>query len=248
MLPITSTPPNTSTLVQSQNQTQTTEFTHNGRLLQLVTPEQTNATNVFYQPSQVTQTTHQSTNDPLSKLTLKTGFSFLHYQDSDKAKLFTFLNKVWGESHSYYMKDTHIRFQNPEALDQAASQSNITVLMDNEKNEIAGCIQHHFNYDGDKAYFGLLCINDNYRGKKLADKLIDKVETEARQKGHNNINILVVKSADKLVGYYQKKGYELTGKEIPREAEWLKGVKEEYKDKVDFVEMRKPLPFETITG
>ncbi|MCX4026831.1 GNAT family N-acetyltransferase [Endozoicomonas sp. SM1973] len=238
MLPITASKQSTTISTPAQCQSSTAQNIHNGRQIQLVTPQQTNATNVFYQPSQALV---QATNDLTSKLKLTTGFSFLSYQDIDKSKLFSFLNKIWGESHSYYMNETHIRFQNEQELDQAANQSDILVLMDNEKQKIAGCIQRHFTYDKDKAYFGLLCIDDSYRGKKLADKLIDKVETDAQQKGHDQMHILVVKCADKLINYYHKKGYELTGKEIPREAEWLEKVKDEFKDKVSFVEMRKAL-------
>ncbi|MDE1464927.1 GNAT family N-acetyltransferase [Spartinivicinus sp. A2-2] len=84
-------------------------------------------------------------------------------------------------------------------------------------------------------------FNGSYRDKKLADKLINKVETDAQQKGYDQMHILVVKYADKLISYYHKKGYELTGKEIPREADWLEQVKDEYKDKASFVEMRKSL-------
>ncbi|WP_163832754.1 GNAT family N-acetyltransferase [Spartinivicinus ruber] len=238
MLPVTAIQQSTSTLSNREAEQKIASINHNGRQLQLLTPEQASTPSLLYKNQQASET---ATSDLVSKLILKTGFSTLQYQDVDKSKLFSLVNNIWAKAHSNYTKQTHIRFQHLQELEKAARSSDILVLMDNEKQKIAGCIQRHYNYDGNQAYFGLLCIDEEYRGKKLADKLIERVEADALQKGCTKMYILVVKCAERLISYYNKKGYEPTGKEISRDPEWLKQVKDECKDSVAFVEMRKDL-------
>ena len=86
------------------------------------------------------------------------------------------------------------------------------LAVENAARGIAGCV--YLQCQGERAYFGMLSIDPASQGRGLGRRLIDAVETRARERGCRYMYIHIVNLRTELPPYYRKLGY-VEGGELP---------------------------------
>ena len=79
------------------------------------------------------------------------------------------------------------------------------VLEDPEPGAVAGCV--YLASNADRAYFGMLSVDPTKQGHGLGSRLIDAVESRARERGCRCMEIHIVNLREELPGYYRRFGY-----------------------------------------
>ncbi len=80
---------------------------------------------------------------------------------------------------------------------------------------LVGCVQVS-DKGGGRAYLGLLTVNPNLQGEGIGRMLIEAAEACARQTfGAARMEMTVIKQRPELIAYYERRGYERSGREAP---------------------------------
>ncbi|MFN8336826.1 MAG: GNAT family N-acetyltransferase [Cyclobacteriaceae bacterium] len=103
-------------------------------------------------------------------------------------------------------------------IDEAAmldliNDNNTTVLKYVERGEILGCVE--LRIEGDSLYLGMLTVNPELQARGIGKILMFAGEDFARKKGCKKVRMTVVSVRDKLIGWYERHGYALTGERKP---------------------------------
>lgn len=78
-----------------------------------------------------------------------------------------------------------------------------------------GCVQISDRRDG-RAYLGLLCIDPGLQSGGLGHQLLAAAERLAVEAFHTHqMEMTVITTHDRLIAYYQRRGYEPTGERRP---------------------------------
>lgn len=75
--------------------------------------------------------------------------------------------------------------------------------------EIAACV--HLKCSGDRAYLGMLSVDPDRQRQGLGRRLVDAVETRARDRGCRFVDMHIVNLREELPAYYRALGYQETG-------------------------------------
>ncbi|WP_176596122.1 MULTISPECIES: GNAT family N-acetyltransferase [Sphingobium] len=79
----------------------------------------------------------------------------------------------------------------------------------------SGCVQISDKGDG-RAYLGLLCVDPGLQSSGLGHHLIAAAEQLAASAfGARQMEMTVISTHDKLIQYYQRRGYQPTGEQRP---------------------------------
>ena len=78
-------------------------------------------------------------------------------------------------------------------------------VIENKENELIGIISGHAYYN--EVHISNLIINNEYRGKGLGRKLMEKVENHFKDKGYNHITVSTFKF--QAPDFYKKLGYNI---------------------------------------
>jgi ribosomal protein S18 acetylase RimI-like enzyme len=127
-------------------------------------------------------------------------------------------------------------------IDEAAmldliKDKNTTVLKYTEDDVILGCVE--LRKEGDNLYLGMLTVQPDLQAKGIGKKLMFSGEDFGREHGCKKVTITVVSVRDKLIAWYERHGYGLTGERKP-----FKMPDERYgipKQPIEFVIMEKNL-------
>lgn len=103
-------------------------------------------------------------------------------------------------------------------IDEAAmldliNDSNTTVLKYVENNEILGCVE--LRTEGDSLYLGMLTVKPDLQAKGIGKILMFSGEAFGREKSCKKVRMTVVSVRDKLIAWYERHGYSLTGERKP---------------------------------
>ena len=103
-------------------------------------------------------------------------------------------------------------------IDEAAmldliNDKNTTVLKYTEDGAILGCVE--LRKENDSLYLGMLTVNPDLQSRGIGKKLMATAEEFARQQRCKKIRMTVVSVRDKLIAWYVRYGYSLTGERKP---------------------------------
>jgi ribosomal protein S18 acetylase RimI-like enzyme len=103
-------------------------------------------------------------------------------------------------------------------IDEAAmldliNEKNTTVLKYTEENVIRGCVE--LRKEGNNLYLGMLTVQPDLQAKGIGKKLMFAGEDFGRKQGCKKVTMTVVSVRDKLIGWYERHGYRLTGERKP---------------------------------
>lgn len=103
-------------------------------------------------------------------------------------------------------------------IDEAILQSlildkNTTVFTYTEEGVILGCVE--LRKEKDNLYLGMLTVNPELQARGIGKKLMFAGEDFGRKHGCKKVSITVVSVRDKLIAWYERHGYVLTGERKP---------------------------------
>jgi len=103
-------------------------------------------------------------------------------------------------------------------IDEAAmrdliNDKNTTVLKYTEDGVILGCVE--LRKEGDNLYLGMLSVQPDLQSKGIGKKLMFAGEDFARAQACEKIFMTVISVRDKLIEWYVRHGYRLTGERKP---------------------------------
>lgn len=114
---------------------------------------------------------------------------------------------------------------------------NTTVYKYVAAGEIRGCVE--LRTEGDSVYLGMLTVKPDLQAQGVGKKLMQAGEDFARRKGCTKMRMTVVSVRDKLIAWYTRHGYALTGERKPfNMPDERFGIP---KQKLEFVVMEKKL-------
>ena len=83
------------------------------------------------------------------------------------------------------------------------------LVLEDSSGTIAGCV--YLTFHGDRAYFGMLSIAPARQGRGLGRRLINEVESRARNRGCLAVDIHIVNLREELPDFYRRLGYVESG-------------------------------------
>ena len=103
-------------------------------------------------------------------------------------------------------------------IDEAAmldliKDRNTTILKYVENNEILGCVE--LRIENESLYLGMLTVNPDLQAKGIGKILMHAGEDFGRKNNCKKVKMTVVSVRDKLIAWYERHGYSLTGERKP---------------------------------
>lgn len=103
-------------------------------------------------------------------------------------------------------------------IDEAAMldlirDKNTTILKYEENNEILGCVE--LRIENESLYLGMLTVNPDLQAKGIGKILMTAGEDFGRRNNCKKVKMTVVSVRDKLIAWYERHGYSLTGERKP---------------------------------
>lgn len=93
------------------------------------------------------------------------------------------------------------------------NDTHTTVLKYTEDGVILGCVE--LRIEKDNLYLGMLTVQPDLQAKGIGKKLLFAGEEFARKQGCKKVVMTVITLRDKLIVWYERHGYSLTGKRKP---------------------------------
>lgn len=100
-----------------------------------------------------------------------------------------------------------------EAVKELINQTNTCILKYTEENTILGCVE--LRHEQSKLYLGMLSVAPDTQAKGIGKSLLKASEEHARQLGCSKIFMTVISVRQKLIDWYVRHGYALTGETKP---------------------------------
>lgn len=83
----------------------------------------------------------------------------------------------------------------------------------NEEGDIEGCVFLHKK--DNKLYLGMFSVSPSAQGKGIGKKLLDAADDYARKQSCTLIYMTVITIREELIAWYERNGYQRTGKVLP---------------------------------
>lgn len=101
------------------------------------------------------------------------------------------------------------RISSSEIVDLIHESQSWVFLLEDKK--IEACV--HLKQESDEEfYFGMLAVRPHRQGEGLGRRLLKELEAFCRQRGGKGLRLTVISLRDELISYYQKLGFEKTGR------------------------------------
>lgn len=101
----------------------------------------------------------------------------------------------------------------PEGLKEMINAPDSQIELALSEGVIQGCV--YVRNDSDAVYFGMLTVNPELQTQGLGKKLLKRVEELTRVWGKNSIRMTVIGQRQELIAFYERRGYQRTGKTEP---------------------------------
>ena len=83
----------------------------------------------------------------------------------------------------------------------------------NEEGILEGCVLLHKK--DNRIYLGMFSVSPSAQGKGIGKKLLAAADDYAREQGCTSIYMTVITVREELIAWYEKNGYQKTGKVLP---------------------------------
>ncbi len=99
-----------------------------------------------------------------------------------------------------------------EGVEELIKKSfNKIIMATDEQENVLGCI-HAVKEDDDSLYFGLFAVNPKLQSLGVGKSLLKEIETLAHRWQLKNIRLTVIQFRSELISFYERCGFNLTGK------------------------------------
>lgn len=123
------------------------------------------------------------------------------------------------------------------SLTEMLNRSGACLLVAQNETELQGCV--YLQVEEEALYLGMLTVVPALQGMGLGARLMAAAEEKAQELGCTKIRMTVITVRDSLIAYYQRKGYDDTGKREPFPTDPKFGIP---KQPLEFMVMEKNLP------
>ena len=123
------------------------------------------------------------------------------------------------------------------ALHELMTDPDTTILKYVDDGKLLACVE--LRKEGTKLYLGMLSVKPDLQGTGIGKKLMEAAETFGREHHCLSVFMTVISVRDKLIDWYLRNGYHLTGERKPfvfPDERW--GIP---KQKLDFIVLEKKL-------
>jgi len=101
-----------------------------------------------------------------------------------------------------------------ETLQSYFDSPAITILKyTNQTGELEACV--YLEVKQEELYLGMLCVYPHLQDKGIGRQLLQAAEDHALASGCEAITMTVISSRDKLIEWYERRGYAKTGEVLP---------------------------------
>jgi ribosomal protein S18 acetylase RimI-like enzyme len=124
-----------------------------------------------------------------------------------------------------------------DVLREIMSRSDTTILKYEEDGKLVGCVE--LRKEGSRLYLGMLSVKPDLQGGGIGKRLMEASEAIGREQHCHTVFMTVISVRRKLIGWYLRSGYSLTGERKPfafPDARW--GIP---KQELEFVVLEKKL-------
>lgn len=147
-------------------------------------------------------------------------YTFRRATPQDAARVAALVNAAYrgigsapGWSHEAHLLPGPRTTQEEIGARLLAAESRFELAVD-ERGEVVGCV--HLEWEGDgSCYLGLLSVDPARQAKGLGGALLARAEEVARSWGCHEVRMVVIERRTELVRYYERRGYERTGRRRP---------------------------------
>ncbi|MCM2351633.1 MAG: GNAT family N-acetyltransferase [Bacteriovoracaceae bacterium] len=101
----------------------------------------------------------------------------------------------------------------PEGLKEMINTADAQIELALSEGVILGCV--YVRNESDAVYFGMLTVNPELQTQGLGKELLKRVEELTRAWGKNIIRMTVIGQRQELIAFYERRGYQRTGKTEP---------------------------------
>lgn len=101
----------------------------------------------------------------------------------------------------------------PEGLREMINTPDSQIELALSEGVILGCV--YLRNDSDAVYFGMLTVNPELQTQGLGKQLLSRVEELTRAWGKNTIRMTVIGQRHELIAFYERRGYQRTGRTEP---------------------------------
>jgi len=101
----------------------------------------------------------------------------------------------------------------PEKLVEMISAPDSTIQLLRVDNQLMGCV--FLKVDNGAVYLGMLTVEPTQQDKKYGSLLLNHAEAWAKSRGIHLMKMTVIEGRDTLIAYYQRRGWQFTGKTEP---------------------------------
>lgn len=115
---------------------------------------------------------------------------------------------------SKYIEGQRISLETLQENIAAHPDALLMVHRDEKDGELFGSVWLEPRQDG-IWYMGLLAVQPEMQGRQLGRRMVDASEEVVRQKGGKRMRISVVNVRQRLIGWYERRGYVRTGEMEP---------------------------------
>jgi ribosomal protein S18 acetylase RimI-like enzyme len=92
----------------------------------------------------------------------------------------------------------------------------------NEEGELEGCVL--LNKKDNRIYLGMFSVSPLAQGKGIGKKMLAAADDFAREKNCSSIFMTVITVREELIAWYERNGYQKTGKVVPFPVDERSGI------------------------
>lgn len=119
--------------------------------------------------------------------------------------------REWSTEAGYIVGD---RMTLPMLTADLAAVPEARLMLWREPEGVAGCVWLEPSQDG-AWYLGMLTVRPNRQGGGAGGQLLEAAEAEVRALGGARVRMTVVNVRDGLIAWYERRGYRVTGEDLP---------------------------------
>jgi predicted N-acetyltransferase YhbS len=137
-------------------------------------------------------------------MSITTGTKLRLAGPSDIEEITGLINRAFSRTEGFFIDGDRI-----DAAEVSDSMDRGWFILAEDTGGVAGCV--YVELRGQRAYFGLLSVEQARQKEGLGRQLVAAAEDRARDAGCQFMDLLVVNLRSELPPYYRKMGYEQTG-------------------------------------
>lgn len=134
---------------------------------------------------------------------------------ADLSEVVSLMNRAYRGADGWAVEEGYITGDRIRLADlEAELAAGLALFVWREDRALLGCYNLEKISD-DMIYVGMLAVDPRRQDAQLGRRLLGEAESRARAMGGRHMQMTVIWLREKLIGWYQRRGYVLTGETRP---------------------------------